>query len=282
MSVVPARLGGRRAQSRPQDGADRVVDAVVFDMDGVVTDTARAHFAAWAGTFEALLASRANSHSPEPFSEAEYHAFVDGLPRAAGVRGFLAARGMALPEGEDEDPPGHGSVQALAAAKNDRFTAWLDANVVPAFADARALVAALKARGVRTALFSASRNAARVLASARAGDLFEAVVDGVEAERLGLPGKPDPAAPIEAARRLGVPPARAALIEDAVEGVRAGRAGGFRMVIGLDRTRGDGGAHARALRDAGADVVLRDLAPAVALLTSGAPAREANTTRSRP
>lgn len=264
----------KAARSRPIPAAPqgRLVDAVVLDMDGVVAEAARAHLAAWSATFDALLAARAGDGAPAPFGEAEYRAHVAGLPRAAGVRGVLAALGIALPEGDDEDPPGLGSVQALAAETNARFAAWLEARALPAFADARALVGALEAGGLRTGLLSASRHAARVLATARAGDLFDAVVDGVEAARLGLPGKPDPSGAIEVARRLGATPARTALIQDTVDGVRAGRAGGFRLVFGLDRTCG---AHARALREAGADLVLGALGEGIALLASGTPPREA-------
>ncbi|GGK35687.1 HAD family hydrolase [Salinarimonas ramus] len=246
------------------------VTAALFDMDGVVTDTAQAHFAAWKETFDPVLARHGSGAAAAPFTQADYHAHVDGVPRLDGVRRLLAARGMALPEGV----PGEtdlDSVEGIAATKNRRFGAWLESRAVPAYPDTIALIRALRERGVRVGLFSASRNTARVLASAGVTDLFEAIVDGEVARALALPGKPDPAMPVEAARRLGAEPARAALFEDAVSGVEAGRRGGFGLVIGVDREAGaKRGSHAAALRASGADLVLDDLRAALPVLVPGA------------
>jgi beta-phosphoglucomutase family hydrolase len=233
------------------------VRAAVLDMDGVVTDTAEAHFAAWKETFDAVLREHAAGAAARPFSRADYRAHVDGVPRLDGIRRFLAARGLALPEGVPGDE-GLDTVQGIGAAKNRRFRRWLEEEPVPAYADTVALVRALKRRGIAVGVFSASRNAARVLDSAGLRDLFDARVDGVDARERGLPGKPDPAMLVECARRLGADPSRTVVFEDAVSGVAAGVAGGFRLVVGVDR-EGEETGHADALRAAGAGLVLRDV-----------------------
>ncbi|WP_372421831.1 HAD family hydrolase [Salinarimonas chemoclinalis] len=233
------------------------IHAAILDMDGVVTDTARAHFDAWAETFDAVLARHAAGAAARPFAMSDYRAHVDGVPRLAGVRGFLAARGVALPEGEAGEA-GLDSVQGIAAAKNARFRAWLAATPVPAYGDTIDLIRMLKARGIAVGIFSASRNAPAVLASAGVRDLFDVAIDGTAAHEAGLPGKPAPDVLVETARRLGVGPEHAMVVEDAVSGVTAARAGGFALVVGVDR-EDEASGHGAALREAGADVVTRDL-----------------------
>lgn len=234
------------------------IDAVVFDMDGVVTDTASVHAAAWKRLFDGYLGVRAEK-TGEPFvpfdPDKEYRRYVDGKPRYDGVRDFLASRGITLPEGDPSDPPGRETVRGLGNRKDAYFLAHIREHPVRAYPSTVALVGRLKEAGFGAAIISASRNLDEVLAAAGVGDLFEVEVDGRDAEALGLPGKPDPAVFREAARRLGVDPARTAIVEDALAGVEAGRRGRFGLVVGVDRA-----GHADALRAAGADVVLRDLA----------------------
>lgn len=241
------------------DGTGRLsvpLDAVLFDMDGVVTDTARAHAYAWKALFDEFLAAWSRTHDDpfEPFDLRDYHALIDGKPRLDGVRDYLTAHGIAIPEGTPDDPSGLDTMHALARRKQDHFVEWLETNPVEAFPGAVRLLQALRARGVRTALFTSSRNADLVLDRAGVRALFDAKVDGNDLERLGLPGKPAPDVLLEAARRLGVPPARAAAIEDAVAGVEAAARGGFALVVGVSH-----GADEGALRDAGADLVVHDL-----------------------
>lgn len=232
-------------------------DAVVFDMDGVITDTTEAHAGAWAKLFEAALARHAPGAAP--FDAAAYLEHVDGKRREDGVRAFLASRGVVLPEGTAADGPEAETVHGLALRKNGYFQAWLGENRVRAFPDCVALIRGLQAEDLPCALISSSRNAKPVLQSAGALDLFDAQVDGVEAARLGLPGKPDPAVFLEAARRLGSTPERTAVVEDALSGVEAGARGGFALVVGVDRTPAGSG-HAEALAARGAHLVTRDLA----------------------
>ncbi|MEX1344399.1 MAG: trehalose-phosphatase, partial [Candidatus Limnocylindrales bacterium] len=233
------------------------VDAVIFDMDGVITDTASVHAAAWKQLFDEYLAARSR-RTGEPFEpfdiEADYRPHVDGKPRYDGVRDFLRSRGIELPEGDPRDPPEAETICGLGNRKNRAFLQRLEAEGAKAFQPAVDLVLALREAGLHVAIISASRNMAAVLEAAGLEGLFHVRVDGVVAAELGLPGKPDPAVFEEAASRLGVEPARAAVIEDAIAGVQAGRAGGFGIVVGVDRT-----GQADALRDAGADVVVSSL-----------------------
>jgi HAD superfamily hydrolase (TIGR01509 family) len=232
------------------------LDAVVFDTDGVLTDTARVHAAAWARLFDDYLERRAAAFGGpwRPFSEADYLRHVDGRPRYDGVTAFLTSRGIVLPWGDPADPPGRETVCGLGNAKDRQFAAHLRRYGAQAFPSSAELVARLRTAGAGTAVVSASRNMRAVLASAGLRGLFDAEVDGIEAARLGLPGKPDPALFLEAARRLGVAPARAAVVEDALAGVEAGCRGGFGLVIGVDR-----GGQAAALAEHGADLVVADL-----------------------
>jgi len=228
------------------------IDAVVFDMDGVVTDTASVHARAWARMFDRFLRRRADATggSFSPFTDEDYRRYVDGKPRYDGVRGFLEARGITLPEGKSSDPPDAQTVCGLGNRKDQDFLEHLRRDGVEAFPTTVELLGRLRRAGVRTAVVSASRNLDEVLAAGGVEDLFEQRVGGVEAERLGLPGKPDPAVFLEAARRLGVEPWRVAVVEDALAGVEAGRRGGFALVVGVDRT-----GHRSELEAAGADVV---------------------------
>ncbi|HSK14999.1 MAG TPA: beta-phosphoglucomutase family hydrolase [Gaiellaceae bacterium] len=244
------------AEHAPGIAAERT-DAVIFDLDGVVTDTATVHAAAWKRLFDGYLRERAEAAGEpfRPFTEDDYRRHVDGKPRYDGVRSFLASRGVELPEGDPSDPPERETVCGLGNRKNDLFLAALAEEGPRAFPSTVELVRGLEARGIRTAVISASRNTAAVLDAAGLGDLFRTRVDGVDADRLGLPGKPDPAVFLEAARRLGVEPARTAVVEDALAGVEAGRRGGFGLVVGVDRT-----GQSDALLEHGADVVVADLA----------------------
>ena len=233
------------------------IEAVIFDMDGVITDTASVHAAAWKELFDSFLAERSR-RTGEPFEafdlEADYRPYVDGKPRYDGVRDFLRSRGIELPEGDRSDSPGADTVCGLGNRKNQVFLQQLETEGARPFAPAVALVRALKADGAGVAVISASRNMNAVLDAAGLDALFDVRVDGVLAAELGLPGKPAPAVFEEAARRLGIAAAHTAVVEDAIAGVRAGRAGGFAIVVGVDRTR-----QAEALREAGADIVVRDL-----------------------
>ncbi len=249
----------RRANLSHVEIATARFDAVVFDMDGVITDTARVHAAAWTRMFDEFLTHRADSRDPvEPFTPADYLQYVDGKPRDDGVEAFLASRGVGLRRGAPDDPPERESVWGLANRKNRDFLRVLGEQGVRVFASSVALVRELQANSFGSAIISASRNCQRVLDAAGIGDLFPVRVDGIELERLGLPGKPAPAMFLEAARRLGTAPERAVVVEDATAGVQAGRAGHFGLVIGIDRT-----GNAAALRDHGADVVVPDLANVV-------------------
>lgn len=228
------------------------LDAVIFDMDGVATDTASVHTRAWKRLFDDFLSSRAGQAPFDP--DADYRRYVDGKPRSDGVRDFLASRGIHLPEGDADDPPDRETVRGLGNRKNGFFRAALAEEGAQPYPSTVALVRELRARGVGTAIISASRNMDEVLEAAGITGIFDARVDGVVAAELGLAGKPDPAVFIEAASRLGVPPDRAAVVEDALAGVEAGRRGGFGLVIGVDRT-----GHPDDLLRSGADVVVGDL-----------------------
>ncbi|NUO98393.1 MAG: HAD-IA family hydrolase, partial [Nonomuraea sp.] len=191
----------------------------VFDTDGVVTDTARVHAAAWKHVFDTFLHGRS-----EPFDiRADYLRHVDGRPRLDGVRTFLAARGITLPEGGPGDEPGAPTVHGLGLAKDALFVEQIDGHGVAAFPSTVTLLHELRRRGCRTAAVSASRHGRAVVSSAGLTHLFDALVDGEDAATAGLPAKPDPALFLEAARRLELPPAEVAVVEDALPGVQAAR-----------------------------------------------------------
>jgi len=230
------------------------LEAVVFDMDGVVTDTARLHEAAWKDLFDPLL--RARGEDPRPFTPDDYLRYVDGKPRLDGLRAFLASRGLEVPEGDPGDAADRDTLHGLAARKDADYLRRLREEGADVVEGTVRLVRRLQEGGYRTAVVSASRNAAEVLASAGLDRLFPVRVDGADAARLGLAGKPHPDVFVAAAERLATTPGKTAVVEDAQAGVEAGRRGGFALVVGLARGGEDG---EEALREAGADVVLRDL-----------------------
>lgn len=226
-------------------------DAVLFDLDGVITPTADAHRRAWAQMFDELLAARG-----EPaYVDADYFNYIDGKPRLDGVRSFLASRGIELPEGSAGDPPEADTVHGLGTRKNAMFARVLSEEGVEPYPGTLALLDQLATTSVKLAVVSSSRNAPVVLAAAGLADRFADVVDGSVAAERGLPGKPAPDTFLAAAADLGVPKERAVVVEDAVSGVVAARAGDFALVIGVDR-----GVGATALTESGADIVVQDLA----------------------
>ncbi len=237
------------------------ITACLFDMDGVLTETATVHAAAWKETFDALLQERADrDHTPfVPFDIAtDYVQYVDGRKREDGVRTFLASRDITLPEGDPGDPPGHDTVWAVGNAKNRLVLKIIDRDGVLAFPGSVRYLHAVRAAGLATAVVSASANAEQVLQSAGIVDLFDARVDGVVAGEQHLAGKPAPDTFLAAARMLGVEPAHATVFEDALSGVSAGHSGHFGFVVGVNRT-----GQAQALREHGADIVVDDLADLV-------------------
>ncbi|MCC5979481.1 MAG: trehalose-phosphatase [Salinarimonas sp.] len=228
--------------------------AVLFDMDGVITDTASAHAQAWKALFDGYL-EKHHAGEPEFDIETDYREHVDGKPRYDGVRDFLASRGITLAEGTPEDAPGTLTVCGLGNEKNVAFNRWIAENPVEPYPGTLALLDALDEAGIAVALFTSSRNADAVLGAAGLSDRFAVRIDGVVMAKRGLPGKPDPAIMHQAAEALGIAPADCAIVEDAVSGVQAGAKGGFAQVIGVARED-----NADALDAAGADIVVRDLA----------------------
>lgn len=231
---------------------DVACSGFLFDMDGVVTDTARVHERAWTRLFDGFLAERGRGEPP--FTSDDYLQYVDGRPRVDGVTSFLASRSIEIPHGRPTDPPTAHSVCGLAARKDAMFRHELDEHGVDVFPGTVALIRGLRAAHLAVALVTASRNAVRVLDAAGLTDLFDARVDGVDVDRLALAGKPEPDTYLEAARRVGLPASACVVLEDALAGVEAGRRGAFGVVVGVDRVH-----HADALWAAGADVVVTDL-----------------------
>lgn len=234
------------------------VAACLFDLDGVLTQTATVHRAAWAQTFDELLRDRA-ARSGQPFrafdSRADYAEYVDGKPRADGVRDFLASRGVTLPGGTPDDPPTAETVHGIGARKNELLLQRIDDVGVEVYEGSRRYVEAARAAGLLVAVVSSSTNTEHVLAVTGLAPLFSVRVDGLVADELSMPGKPAPETFLHAADLLGVAPVQAAVFEDALAGVAAGRAGGFGYVVGIDRL-----GQAEALRQNGADIVVGDLA----------------------
>lgn len=232
------------------------IDAVLFDLDGVLTDTASVHSAAWKQMFDEYLQERTDRTSETfvEFSDEDYLAYVDGKARLDGVRDFLASRGVSVPEGADESPPTEESVNGLGRRKNELVRAVYRTEGVHVFDTSVEWVRELLAAGIKTAVVSSSRDCALVLETAGITDLFEIRVDGEVREELGLPGKPAPDTYLEAARELGVEPSRAVVVEDALSGVEAGRAGEFGLVLGVSRVD-----NRDLLLDGGADIVVDDL-----------------------
>lgn len=238
-------------------GLPETVRACLFDLDGVLTDTASVHTRAWKSMFDAYLSARAE-RTGEPFvpfdAQGDYRRFVDGRKRDDGVRAFLVSRGITLPDGADDDPPDAETVHGLGNRKNEAFRVTLQADGVEVFEGSRRYLAAVTAAGLATAVVSASANAGDVLALTGLEKFIAQRVDGVTLHAEHIAGKPAPDSFLRAAQLLGVTPTAAAVFEDALSGVAAGRAGGFGFVVGVDRVgqRDD-------LLSHGADVVVTDL-----------------------
>jgi beta-phosphoglucomutase family hydrolase len=233
------------------------VKACLFDMDGVVTKTAVVHAAAWKEMFDDFLQQHAKETGTAfvPFdSSADYDAYVDGKPRLDGTKSFLEARGIELPEGTPDDAPGTPTLWGLSNRKNDLVLARLAEGGVEVYPGTIRYIRYEKSRGIKTAIVSSSANTEQVLDGADLNDLFDVRVDGVIATERGLKGKPAPDTYLAAAAELGVTAAQAAVYEDALAGVEAGRAGNFALVVGVDRV-----GQAAQLRAHGADIVVEDL-----------------------
>ena len=224
--------------------------ACLFDLDGVLTDTAAVHSAAWKQMFDEFLAGEGT------FEAKDYEAYVDGKRREDGVRSFLQSRGITLPDGTPGDPQDAKTVYGLGNRKNALVLKVMDEMGVKTFDGSIDYVRAVREAGFRTAVVSSSANTRQVLERVGITDLFDARVDGVTAAEQGLASKPDPAMFLAGAAALDVPAAQAVVFEDALAGVQAGRAGGFALVVGVDRVGGD---HADRLREHGADIVVTDL-----------------------
>jgi beta-phosphoglucomutase family hydrolase len=241
-------------------GLPERIRAVLFDLDGVLTPTALVHDAAWKEMFDGYLRER-DGPGFVPFDrDADYNEYVDGKARGDGTRSFLASRGIELPEGSPDDPPGKLTVQGLAAAKDEIFRRRVKRDGVSAYPGSVAYLRAVRAAGLPTAVVSSSKNCADIVRAAGLEELLDERVDGLVAQRDKLNGKPAPDTFLAAARLLHVPPDQAAVFEDALAGVAAGRAGRFGYVVGVDRVQDAPGMHAGQLRAHGADVVVCDLA----------------------
>jgi beta-phosphoglucomutase family hydrolase len=233
---------------------------LLFDLDGVLTKTAKVHARAWKVMFDAYLhKSGRDRHFAEFDENADYNEYVDGKPRYDGVRSFLASRGIELPEGNPSDPPDVETVRGLGNRKNELVLAMIERDGVEPYEGSVRFVKAAIEAGLRRAVVSSSANSESVLRAAGIDGLFEELIDGEVADREHLNGKPAPDTYLAAAAALDVGPHQAAVFEDSVAGVEAGRAGGFGCVVGVDRVD-----HAVALREHGASVVVADLAKLLA------------------
>jgi beta-phosphoglucomutase family hydrolase len=232
------------------------VTACLFDLDGVLTRTAVVHAKAWKETFDSFLKGRAEQTGEPfvPFSNGDYDRYVDGRPRLDGTRNFLRSRGVELPEGDSSDPPDAPTINGVSNRKNERVLQLLAAGKVEVYEGSIEYVRRVRQAGLRTAVVSSSANTAQVLEAAGIADLFEARVDGVVAIERKLKGKPAPDTFLAGAEALGATPGQAAVFEDALAGVEAGRAGNFAWVVGVDRV-----GQADELEAHGADVVVQDL-----------------------
>jgi beta-phosphoglucomutase family hydrolase len=234
------------------------IRACLFDLDGVLTQTAKVHAAAWKQMFDAYLKQRAQERGEEfvPFDPVrDYDDYVDGKPRYDGVRSFLESRGIELPQGTPDDPPDAETIDGLGNRKNEIVLRMIKQDGVEPYEGSVRYVKAAREHRLRRAVVSSSTNTRDVLSAAGITDLFEEIIDGVVAERQHLAGKPAPDTYLAGARVLGVTPAEAAVFEDALAGVESGRAGNFGYVVGVDRV-----GQADALKAHGADIVVRDLA----------------------
>ena len=242
-----------------QSNKDRFIrrdqfDAVLFDLDGVLTDTQGLHAACWKKMFDEFLRKRSENRGEEfhPFSITEdYYLYVDGRLRSDGVRDFLQSRNISLPEGNPDEPPESETVSGLGNRKNDMVNELMETEGVDVYSDSVAWVRLLRDQGYKTAVVSASSNCKTVLISAEILDLFDTIVDGTVAADLDLAGKPSPETFLKAAEQLGVDPKRTVVVEDAISGVQAGRSGGFGLIIGVARKE-----NAEALKESGADIVV--------------------------
>ena len=243
-----------QAQSNGPSISPHDFDAVLFDMDGVVTRTAAVHFAAWKSTFDELLKEKQGKNF-KPFTQEDYLDFVDGKPREDGVSSFLKARKISLPKGAPDAEPGLDSAAAVAAKKDHEFMRLVHTKGVEPYETTLSLIRCLRSAGIATALVTASRNGEEILRVTNTAQLFDATVTGVDAAKLNLKGKPAPDVFLEAARRLDVKPKRAVVVEDAEAGVQSGKNGHFKMVIGVARQN-----NVSSLKKHGATVVVRDLA----------------------
>lgn len=232
------------------------VTACLFDLDGVLTDTASVHKSAWKDTFDPYLAA----HGEAPFTSADYESYVDGKPRADGVRDFLASRGIHPPEGQSDDPPERDTVHGIGNRKTKLVLARIDRDGVKVYEGSRRYLALAREAGLARAVVSSSANAELVLQRTGLDEFIEAVVDGHTIEHKRLRGKPAPDSFLAGAELLGVGADRAAVFEDAIAGVAAGRAGQFGYVVGVNRL---GAQHEDDLREHGADIVVSDLAELV-------------------
>jgi beta-phosphoglucomutase family hydrolase len=227
--------------------------ACLFDLDGVLTRTATAHEAAWREMFDEFLTARSGS-SFRPFGADDYERYLDGKARDDGTRSFLASRSIVVPEGDADDPAGAPTVQGLGRRKNELFLRAVADSGVEVFPDSIEFVRVARAAGLRTAVVSSSANAAQIMEAAGITELFDARIDGLTASKCHLAGKPAPDMFLAGAAAVGVEPRVAAVFEDALAGVEAGRAGGFGRVVGVDRV-----GHREALLAHGADIVVDDL-----------------------
>ncbi|MET9906874.1 beta-phosphoglucomutase family hydrolase [Streptomyces sp. NPDC006476] len=237
-----------------QLGLPENIQACLFDLDGVVTKTAVVHAAAWKETFDAFLREREGADFRPFDAGADYDEYVDGRPRADGVRTFLASRGIELPEGRPDDLPEAATVNGVGNRKNLLVLEKIRTEGVEAYDGTLRYIEDVRAQGLRTAIVSSSANTRDVLRSIKAEGLFDVRIDGVVAAERKLPGKPHPDTFLAAARDLGVEPSQAAVFEDALAGMDAGRSGHFGYVVGVDRV-----GQAEALSAHGADVVVKDL-----------------------
>jgi trehalose 6-phosphate phosphatase len=232
------------------------LDAIVFDMDGVVTETAMIHARSWKRVFDDFLRTRSEvAGEPfRPFELTDYLQFVDGKPRYDGAASFLASRDIFLPQGNPTDPPGYDSISSIGNLKDHEFQRQVAKDGIRPYASTLEFIRNVRARGLKTALITSSRHGRAVLKLAGITDLFDAIVDGVDADRHRLAGKPDPGIYLAAASLLSVPPGRTAVVEDALAGVEAGRNGHFALVVGVDRGAGEA-----ELLEHGADLVVSDM-----------------------
>jgi beta-phosphoglucomutase family hydrolase len=228
------------------------IRALLFDLDGVLTGTAELHRQAWKRTFDDFVATRAGQR---PFTEQDYLDYVDGRPRADGVRTFLASRGIDLPEGDPDDPPSAETVNGVGNRKNELLLSIIETEGVRPYPGSRRYLEAAAKAGLRIGVVTSSANGEAVLAAADLTKFVQARVDGLTIAGQGLRGKPAPDSFLAGAKALGVPAGETAVFEDALSGVRAGRDGKFGFVVGVDRAN-----QADALRAHGADVVVEDLA----------------------